>query len=98
MTAKIFIFVLHVKAHVHPSGFARLSLCFGMVHLLNAVFRLAVISQVTIFNYRKFPQCIQGDNGPLRPVALSYLLASSIFFFFFFGGGGVVRFAMQPIT
>ena len=27
-----------LKAHVHPSGFARLSFCFGRVHLLNAVF------------------------------------------------------------
>ena len=46
------------------AAFARLSFCFGQVNLLNAVFWLADISQVTIFNYAKFPQCIQGDNGP----------------------------------
>ena len=56
---------LPLKAHVHHSGFQCLSFCFGTVHLLNAVFGLAVISQVTIFNYAKFPQCILGDNGPL---------------------------------
>ena len=28
----------YLKAHVYPSGFARLSFCFGTVHLLNAVF------------------------------------------------------------
>ena len=27
-----------LKAHVYPSGFARLSFCFGTVHLSNAVF------------------------------------------------------------
>ena len=27
-----------LKAHVHPSGSAHLSFCFGQVHLLNAVF------------------------------------------------------------
>ena len=58
----IFCFTCTLKAHVHPSGFARLSFCFGRVRLLNAVFWLAVISQRTIFNYAKFPQCIQGDN------------------------------------
>ena len=41
------------------------SFLFGLVNLLNAVFWLTVISQVTIFNYAKFPQYIQGDNGPL---------------------------------
>ena len=44
----------------------RFSFCFGTVHLLNAVFILTVISQVIIFNYSKFPQCIQGENGPLK--------------------------------
>ena len=29
---------INLKAHVHPSGFARLSFCFGRVQLLNAVF------------------------------------------------------------
>ena len=37
-----------LNAHVHPSAFARLSFCFKMVHLLDAVFWLAVISQMTI--------------------------------------------------
>ena len=55
-----------LKAHVHPSGFAHLSFCFGTVNSLNAVFGLAAISQVTIFNYAKFLQFIQGDNGPLK--------------------------------
>ena len=35
--------------------------CFGAVHLSNAVFSLAVISQMTIFDHAKFPQCIQGE-------------------------------------
>ena len=49
-----------LKVHVHPCNFARLSFCFGLVHLLNAVFGLAVISQVTIFNYAKFLQLHSG--------------------------------------
>ena len=57
--------ILRLKAHVHPSGFARLSFFFGAVHLLSVVFWLAVISQVAIFNYAKFPQSTRGDNGPL---------------------------------
>ena len=56
----------NLKAHVHPRDFVLLSFCFGRVHLLNAVFWLGVISQEAIFNYVKFPQCIQGDNGPLK--------------------------------
>ena len=55
-----------LKGHVHPSSFAPLSFCCWTVHLLNAVFWLAIISQVTIFNYAKFLQCTQGDNGSLN--------------------------------
>ena len=62
----------NLKAHVHSSGFARLSFCFGRVHLLNAVFWLAVISQRTISNYAKFPQCIQGEV--VYKTAMIYLL------------------------
>ena len=47
-------FSFNLKAHVHPSGFARLSFCFGTVHLSNAVFWLAVISQVRISTTRNF--------------------------------------------
>ena len=60
-----------LKAHVHPSGFALVSFC-----LLNAVFWLAVISQVAIFNFAKFPQCVQGDSGPLN--VMSHSLCSAI--------------------
>ena len=56
----------YLQAHVHPSGFARLSFYFRTVYLLDAVFSLVVISQITIFTYVKFAQYIQGDNGPLK--------------------------------
>ena len=73
--------VRNLKAHVHQSGFVRLSFCFGTVHLLNAVFWLAVVSQVTISNYAKFPQCIQGDNGPL--ILFARVLFNLSFWFFY---------------
>ena len=47
---------MFTQAALHPCPFV----------LEVTVYLLNVISQVTIFNYTKFQQCTQGDNGPLN--------------------------------
>ena len=39
---------------------------------------MGVISQVAISNYAKFPQCIQGDNGPLNIIFYSDFQVSKL--------------------
>ena len=45
-------------------------------------FLMAVISQETIFNYAKFLQCNQGDNGPLSAARATAARVSNVNNFF----------------